>query len=165
MTHDFLANPITQPGFFPIGKSLIIMNKNPLLNQNNLWTVKIGEGIGPLKLDPGVHYQGPLPSPILTVQALVPFWTPLTKLEYLWATCQELENVHTYHEHLKQSILHLWDELTNFMILEFKCQNIFNLKSFQNFLFIGWHVYAQAFVISVTHLLSVCKPFVKMANE
>ena len=38
---------------------------------HNAWTVKIiGEGSGP-----GVHYQGPLPSPILTVQVLsIPLW-------------------------------------------------------------------------------------------
>jgi hypothetical protein len=48
------------------------------------WTVKIGEGSGPQDLilgdlgsgprfpvvDPVVNYQGPLPSPILTLQAL-----------------------------------------------------------------------------------------------
>ena len=34
------------------------------LKNRNEWTVKIGE-------DPGVHYQGTLPSPILTVQALL----------------------------------------------------------------------------------------------
>ena len=70
------------------------MKKNPK-NISNAWTVKIGEGSRQtLVVDPGVHYhksdldqdlgsgprfmvvdprvnyQGPLPSPILTVQAL-----------------------------------------------------------------------------------------------
>ena len=40
-----------------------------ILMKDNTWTVKIGEGSGPLFMvvDPGVHYQGPLPSPILMV--------------------------------------------------------------------------------------------------
>jgi hypothetical protein len=67
---------------------IIIQMLKKAQKTGNAWTVKIGEGSGPqgplpksrsksgsgprfMVVNPGVHYQGPLHSPILTVQALV----------------------------------------------------------------------------------------------